>query len=650
VPGQIATLLDQRASHGFVGRARERELLTQLLAPDPSILIVHLHGIGGVGKSTLLDMALTDARAAGATVVRLDCRTMEPTERGFLLELGAAVGAASDRVDELAARLGGLGPLVVLALDNYEVYGLMDTWLRQVFLPSLDANLRVIVAGREPPLPTWFASPAWQGLFRSLPLGPLDGDDALELLRRCEVSDEAADDIARIARGHPLALKLAASALTERPDLGLAEAAMQRVVEELTRVFLADIRDPLTRRVLDAASVVRRVTRPLLAAMLPDAAPDDAFERLRTLAFVETSREGLVLHEAVRQATAANLRAVDPARYREHRQTAWRQLRAEMSASGSPEVWRYTADALYLIENHVVREAFFPSGAQRHAVEPARPEDGDAIRAICARQEPPESTGRLMTWWTRAPETFSVVWDREGIVVGFYSMFDPATMPRELLADDPITRLWARHVREHPVPKGDSVLFLRRWLDAESGEGPSPIQAAAWLDIKRSYMAMRPQLRRVYATVQDLATWGPIISRLRFRPLESPPLELDGVLYHSAVLDFGPSSVDGWLGKLLSEELGIQETVVIDAEAGEVRLDGRRIALTPLELGLIGHLWSEEGRVVSRGALLREVWGTEYQGGSNLVDSVVRSLRKKLGDDASSIETVRGYGYRFRGS
>ena len=35
-------------------------------------------------------------------------------------------------------------------------------------------------------------------------------------------------------------------------------------------------------------------------------------------------------------------------------------------------------------------------------------------------------------------------------------------------------------------------------------------------------------------------------------------------------------------------------------------------------------------------------------GGSNLVDSVVRSLRKKLGDEASAIETVRGYGYRLR--
>lgn len=43
---------------------------------------------------------------------------------------------------------------------------------------------------------------------------------------------------------------------------------------------------------------------------------------------------------------------------------------------------------------------------------------------------------------------------------------------------------------------------------------------------------------------------------------------------------------------------------------------------------------------------LREVWGYDYDGGSNIVDSVIRSLRKKLGNQASAIETVRGFGYR----
>ena len=75
---------------------------------------------------------------------------------------------------------------------------------------------------------------------------------------------------------------------------------------------------------------------------------------------------------------------------------------------------------------------------------------------------------------------------------------------------------------------------------------------------------------------------------------------------------------------------------------------GERVALTPLEFGLFSHLRQCEGKAVSRNDLLREVWGTEFTGGSNVVDAVVRSLRRKLGTAAPAVETVRGSGYRLR--
>ena len=46
--------------------------------------------------------------------------------------------------------------------------------------------------------------------------------------------------------------------------------------------------------------------------------------------------------------------------------------------------------------------------------------------------------------------------------------------------------------------------------------------------------------------------------------------------------------------------------------------------------------------------LLRDVWGYDWDGGSNVVDVVVSALRRKLGDRADTLETVRGVGYRFR--
>ena len=173
------------------------------------------------------------------------------------------------------------------------------------------------------------------GLFRSLPLGNLPREDAETLLRRAGVDRADADRINQLARGHPLSLRLAASALAERPDVSLEAVTVQAIVEELTELYL-DVLDPMTRQALDAASVVRRPTLSLLAAMLPDAAPQDAFDRLRRLPFVELSDDGLVLHDTVREAVAALLRSSDPDRSRRYRAAAWRRLREEVARGLEP--------------------------------------------------------------------------------------------------------------------------------------------------------------------------------------------------------------------------------------------------------------------------------------------------------------------------
>ena len=54
------------------------------------------------------------------------------------------------------------------------------------------------------------------------------------------------------------------------------------------------------------------------------------------------------------------------------------------------------------------------------------------------------------------------------------------------------------------------------------------------------------------------------------------------------------------------------------------------------------YLADRQGKVASRIALESDVWGYDYHGGSNVVDAVVRSLRKKLADKAALIETVHG--------
>jgi hypothetical protein len=153
-------------------------------------------------------------------------------------ELGIAIGLHAVTPEQAAERLGTLGSRVVLTLDTYEVFYLMDTWIRQVFMTLLPANVRVVLAGRDRPVSSWLTSPGWQGTLCSLALGPLGKSEAIELLSMSGVGPEKAARIQELVRGHPLALKLAGNAATEvaDPASGLAESVLQRVVEELTRV------------------------------------------------------------------------------------------------------------------------------------------------------------------------------------------------------------------------------------------------------------------------------------------------------------------------------------------------------------------------------------------------------------------------------
>ena len=639
---RVQDLLDRRVAGNFVGRTEELCSLLEILA-DEGPVVVHLHGIAGIGKSRLLGVFAESARAEGATVIRLDCREIEPTEAGFLSALGTASGGLSGSADEIATRLGHVGIRVIVTLDTYEVFRLMDTWLRQVFLPILPDNVRFVLCGREAPVTAWQSDPGWHSLFRSIHLESLEQRDAAELLARAGVSAETAKFLCSVCHGHPLALTLAASMQRTQP-IALRSGVAQRVIEELSRLFLSDITDFRTRQALEAASVVRRVTLPILRALLPEASPQDMQERIRILPFVQPDRDGLHIHDAVREAIAATLRADHPRQYHTYRQSAYRYFMGELRSVPASELWRYTADLLYLLENPVVREGFFPSCAQEYIVEPARTEDGPAILDMIHSWESPDTAPHLERWWREAPETFFVARDHRNSVGGFYCIFDPMTVPGQPCRKDPVTRAWLEHMDRQPMPRQQRALFLRRWLSAADGEAPSPVQAACWIDVKRKYLELRPRLRRVYLALADLAPYAAVAQKLGFQAIK----EAFGRGYQSAMLDFGPSSVDGWLGRLLAAELGVEQDSVLDCAARELVLNGRRVGLSKLEFGVIEFLYRRPGEAVSRSSLIAQVWEQSFDGGGNVVDVVIRSLRKKLGDRASLIETVHGVGYRFR--
>jgi DNA-binding response OmpR family regulator len=86
--------------------------------------------------------------------------------------------------------------------------------------------------------------------------------------------------------------------------------------------------------------------------------------------------------------------------------------------------------------------------------------------------------------------------------------------------------------------------------------------------------------------------------------------------------------------------------VVLDVARRQARVGERAADLSDREFRLLHHLLLHAGEVISRERLLAEVWGYDFDPGSNVVDVCVRRLRQKLGPDAH-IETVRHAGYRL---
>jgi DNA-binding response OmpR family regulator len=86
----------------------------------------------------------------------------------------------------------------------------------------------------------------------------------------------------------------------------------------------------------------------------------------------------------------------------------------------------------------------------------------------------------------------------------------------------------------------------------------------------------------------------------------------------------------------------------IDRDRHKASLEGKVIDLTTREFSLLLHLAFRVGQVVTRTELLAQVWSTNFDPESNVVEVHISRLRDKLGEHAWMVDTVRGRGYRLR--
>jgi hypothetical protein len=475
---------------------------------------------------------------------------------------------------------------------------------------------------------------------------------ALKYLTSEGVSESSARELNRVAHGHPLALSLGLALYSAGGQVRGSAATRHEVVEHMAALFLEDT-DPGTIQVVQAACLLRTATAPLLAAMLPHIPANDALDRLRKLPFVSVGPHGLLVHEAVRGPVTAALKSHDPARYQAYRRAASQVVRDQYRQAPRSDHWRCTADVLYLLENQTLREGFFPTTESLVSVEPARADDAKSISAIIHKFDGPQTRQALEQWWHYHPDSFFVVRDEDGGVQGFYQAIVASKVHKNVIGKDPLAASWAKD-----LPRSEdkaAALWLRRSLDRDTGEGPSSWQAACWLDIKRTYLELRPRLRWIYTCFCDAELYRRSFEQLGFRLADEGRPVLDRLMHHTFRLDMGMDSVDGWLGNLLAQETGTAtgeaacSSPLLDEQARELVVSGSRIGLTPLEFGLFAYLVGRPNKAVARYELVEAVWGYGKEAStSNVIETVVRSVRQKLGAHRNVLETVRGVGYRYR--
>jgi len=560
----MARRLQQAAAAQFVGRDRERAHLAGLLVRGAGPAVVFVSGAGGIGKS-----ALVTATVAGLDlpVVTLDGRMIEPTPAGFLSALADNVGSCSIQSPAQAGAALETHGVAVLVVDSFERLNLLDAWLRTEFLPALPADSTTVLVGRRPPNVAWRTAPGWRPLLAEMVVEELTDDDAAALIARRGLSEDGAARVGHFGRGHPLAVEMAAEAVARHADLDLSDGPPGEVVEALFEVLIDDL-DPAERRTVEAASILRRVTRPLLSAVLDRDGQDvdAAWQTLRELPFTSMTRIGLELDPLARNVIAGGLEIREPGYVAGVRRRA---AGAALRDAGGGRSWDGTADLLYLVQNPVIRNSYFPPGDQQHPVEPAVRDDREEILSISRQYDGPDGAAAIEQWWAAHQAAFMVCRGGSGEVTAFSAVVRLSELDTRLAKVDPVVAAVLDDVRRRSLSSDAEVLLLRRALGRRRGEYPSPELGSMVVDLKRLYLELRPRLTRVYSVVGDWDSVGQVMRIMGFGRI-GPEITVGERPLHLCALDFGSGSVDGWLARHVLVESG--ESVAADPEHGLPRL------------------------------------------------------------------------------
>jgi hypothetical protein len=246
------------------------------------------------------------------------------------------------------------------------------------------------------------------------------------------------------------------------------------VVRALLERFVQGLPGPRHREALEACAHVRVTTETLLAAALGDGDAHELFGWLRRLSFVEEGRHGLFPHDLAREVLDADLRWRNPEGYLELHRRVRRFIVGHLRQARGRERQQAFFDLLYLHRhNPIMRAAFDWATLGTAYVEPATPDDREAVLGMVRRHEGEDSARIAEHWWRRQPEAFATFRTDGGELVGFIAgLALHRADPADLAADPAAAAALAFADRHGPARPGDELVHHRFWMGADTYQGP----------------------------------------------------------------------------------------------------------------------------------------------------------------------------------
>ncbi|MCB0114552.1 MAG: AAA family ATPase [Caldilineaceae bacterium] len=547
----------------FFGRSAELELFQSALSRDlPDFAVLHVHGPGGIGKTTLLREFAHLAQEAGRQVVSLDGRNLDPSPVGFLSALHLTLNlqpheSASDRIAYITE--------LVLLIDTYERMMPLDGWLREHFLPQLSERAIVVIAGRQSPSPAWRSDDGWGELTRIIALRNLRPEESNAYLQAQNIPEAQRAHLLDLTYGHPLALSLAADVANQnRDDWSASFGYTPDVLRSLLERFITDLPNPLFRQALEICAHAFTTQEEILAHCLGEEAGYAAFQWLRQLSFVEQGPHGLFPHDLVREVLEADLRWRNLKRFREvHTQVRSYIIKQIMTLSGSAQQFAIFA-LLFLHRNNPFMRPFYEwQTLGQIYIDKMQPSDLTTVEAIILRHQGIESLAVMRHWQERQPQGFYIFRTAEGVIAGFCHVVEMHTASFEDLRADPATRSALDHLQSVvPLRSQDAILYFRNWMDAEQYQlSPSIFNMAAMVSLRLYFNT--PSFAYSFIASRHSDHYAGMFEYLRKPLAPTAAFTIDGQDFGVFVHDWRVEPVLKWL-EIMGERELLDEIVALE--------------------------------------------------------------------------------------